>query len=133
MNYNQTITKALDKIGKCPAHIVEYYVYNAGTLVATYTDYETATNKAKELKGVMQDFISNRTELDAYKVNRSAIIAEIQGQFLSELRAEYSDLDDVTFNLVYAYAYEDGHSAGYDEVAIYVGKYAEFANKVLGK
>jgi flagellar biosynthesis/type III secretory pathway protein FliH len=51
--------------------------------------------------------------------------------FKQELRAEYSEFTDDQYAIIYAKAYEDGHSNGYDEVAYAMSELADFANALL--
>lgn len=83
----------------------------------------------------------NTTIVENVLVNKDIIWTwdELQKQALirattswhSDLREKYSFLNDDVFNLCYDKAYEDGHSAGYDEVADRMINVVRFAEKLL--
>lgn len=51
--------------------------------------------------------------------------------FKRELRDEYPEFTEDQYALIYAKAYEDGHSNGYDDVACVMSDLADFANALL--
>lgn len=51
--------------------------------------------------------------------------------FKRELRAEYPEFTNDQYAIIYAKAYEDGHSNGYDDVAYEVSELADFAKALL--
>ena len=52
-------------------------------------------------------------------------------KWYADLRAEYSDLSDRVFSLVYSRAYDSCHSAGYDEVAARMISEHDYASQLI--
>lgn len=55
---------------------------------------------------------------------------EISEKIVEYLKYECK-LPDAVAQIVFNEAYEDGHSAGYEEVALYANGYASFAERIL--
>jgi hypothetical protein len=68
---------------------------------------------------------------DAAKALYDAHYSAILTEWKARVRAEYPEINDKVFALIDGLAYEDGHSAGYHEVELYIDKYAEFAKAVI--
>jgi flagellar biosynthesis/type III secretory pathway protein FliH len=51
--------------------------------------------------------------------------SSIIDQWDVDLRNEYADITDKAYGIIHAYAYDRGHSAGHDEVALYMKDYLE--------
>lgn len=49
----------------------------------------------------------------------------------SDLRDEWSELSDAVFDICYSKAYEDGHSAGYDEVSNCMHDIVALAERII--
>ena len=60
------------------------------------------------------------------KLEREAFI-----KWHADLRAEYSDLSDKVFSLVYSRAYDRGHSYGHDEVAAHMISEHDYASQLI--
>lgn len=131
MYYREEESKLLKKLGYEPDKIVKYYVYSKGKLELETYDYSEAKIAKEELNGVVEKIIANEDEIREYTENRKILISELNTRWSNELREEHSKFNDEEYDLIYKMAYADGHSYGYDEVAIYMIKYAEFASELL--
>lgn len=82
---------------------------------------------ADELEAYHRDMEEYKTKVQGYTVLRDRI-TEI---WMQKLRKEYRHLNDATFNLIYAEAYERGHSCGYSEVRSYLDDYDTLATNII--
>lgn len=55
---------------------------------------------------------------------------EIRKEIITYIQSEYA-LSETMANVVYSAAYEDGHSAGYEEVISFIADYANFAERII--
>lgn len=77
---------------------------------------------------------SYENEVVEYTNAREAFNAarnELMNVWNAKLRAEYSHLNDLTYDAVYAKAYEDGHSSGLHEIRNSMDDIADFAEKII--
>jgi hypothetical protein len=101
-----------------------FYAYKGGVAHGPFKDEASALNVSRNIESVFdpdemkfyQDAVAENTR----KVNHAITLWE------KELRKEYHGLSDGVYNLCYSMAYEDAHSDGYDEIARYMDKYADF-------
>lgn len=105
---------------------VTHYLTHKGQLVDSSTDPETLKGRPGVVEKVTDEDAFKAAEL-AYR-NQQRRINDL---WKAELRAEYMDLNDETFEVVYAAAYERGHSTGMDEVAELMEDVHEFAMKLI--
>lgn len=103
-----------------------YYLTHKGELVRKTTDRDTL----KGLPGVIETSVDDAAFKAARQVYNDQII-KIGNIWDSELRADYPELNDETFNLIYGYAYERGHSYGMDEVAAHMSVLSIIAEKII--
>jgi flagellar biosynthesis/type III secretory pathway protein FliH len=73
----------------------------------------------------------NQEEFDANCKAFQEVEGRAQTAWMKDLREEYSSLSDKVFNICYSQAYEDGHSAGYDEIRNYMYSTTEFAEAII--
>lgn len=95
-----------------PAPEYQYYAYKAGKAVA-FPDFDLAMKYSRNVERVA----INQNEIDGFRDNQRKLEQQAAKYWYDELRAEYAHFSKRQFELVYAKAYEDGHSAGYDDVA----------------
>lgn len=111
-----------------PMKLVKFRAYKDGKCEVFESHAEA--NQASEL---VEPFVVNQGEIDEARRERGLRLENAIAYWKAALRLEYSYIDDRVFHLCYEKAYEDGHSAGYDEIAAYMGDYVEFAEAVRGK
>ena len=88
-----------------------YYAYKAGQAVA-FKDRDQALEFSKNVERVA----ANNDET-TFRATQRELEKKAAKLWYDELRAEYAHFSKRQFELVYAKAYEDGHSAGYDDIA----------------
>ena len=94
-----------------PAAQYLYYAYKAGQAVA-FKDRDQALEFSKNVERVA----ANNDET-TFRATQRELEKKAAKLWYDELRAEYAHFSKRQFELVYAKAYEDGHSAGYDDIA----------------
>ena len=102
-----------------------YIHYHKGEIVG-----RNNTNVFRNLPGVVEtvfDEAAYDADVAAYRLRDTTATQ----RWYDELRSENDHLGDSTFLIVYQLAYEDGHSAGYDEVGLMFDKHDEFAMAIL--
>jgi len=109
-----------------PAPKYTYFAYKEGKSQQFLTEQE-AKNFSKNIERVT----INKDEIDTYHIERREQETKAVRIWQQYLRNEYSYLSDELFDLCYSKAYDEGHSAGYDEVGNCMFEYVEFAEKVL--
>jgi len=94
--------------------VYKYYAYKDGKA------YEFGTRQeAHAFSNLVEHTVANKDEIRAFQDKQTeAEIAAVE-LWLKELRADYPELTDKQFGVIYDKAYEDGHSAGYDEVGLH--------------
>jgi flagellar biosynthesis/type III secretory pathway protein FliH len=122
-------SKILAEAGPTPEHPQKTFAFRA------YKD------------GVCQEF-SNRPDADRfsklvekYQTNveyyNSAMTEynvfhkQVLNKWSNQVREYFDELSDAQYAVLYAKAYDDGHSAGYDEVFSYMEEYATFYSDML--
>lgn len=73
----------------------------------------------------------NKDAYTAAMVSYHAAEKKAADAFFAELRLDYPEINDRTFEIVYGYAYEDGHSSGMDNVAECMPDLFEMAKKII--
>ena len=109
-----------------PTRTYRYFAYKSGNVKA-FSDPESA----KAFSNNVEKCLYNQTEIVEFWKKQRKFEQKAADKWKSVLRADYSHLSDKVFDLCYSKAWEDGHSAGYDEVASHVSDYAEFAEKTM--
>lgn len=122
--------RSLVPVVERPEKKFQYKAMNQDGQIEIFDYYQKAKNFAGIHHRVVQ-FELDKEEYEkqyiAYTENENKIFV----LWYTDLRKEYSYLNDRTFDIVYEKAYERGHSAGYDEVANYMINTAEFAEKIM--
>ena len=95
-----------------PAAQYLYYAYKAGQAVA-FKDRDRALEYSKNVERV----VGNSVEIETFRATQRELEKKAAELWYNDLRAEYAHFSKRQFELVYAKAYEDGHSAGYDDIA----------------
>lgn len=103
-----------DHAAEWPKPIFKYFAYKSGKA----HEFETMKEALAFSKNV-ESAMANQDEIDVFR-NRQAFRAALAVDlWMKELRADYPELTDKQFGVIYGKAYEDGHSAGYDEVGLH--------------
>jgi hypothetical protein len=71
---------------------------------------------------------------DAYKLAHESYathLKKVYDEWRRRVRSQYVDVNDAVFEIIFAKAWEDGHSAGYGEVELYVDDYVDFATGII--
>lgn len=95
-----------------PAPEYQFYAYKAGKAVA-FPDFDLAMKYSRNVERVAV----NQNEIDAFQDNQRKREQQAAKYWYDELRSDFQDLSDKQFALVYARAYEECHSSGYDDIA----------------
>ena len=106
-----------------------------------YIHYNKLTKELVRLSNRVDTNISDYKFIDIEYTNQNeynAALAIADGlcnkaivKWYDDLQAEYSDLTPTLFSIVYNKAYEDGHHAGYDEVANRMIDASQFAEDII--
>ena len=106
----------------------KYFAYKDGKFIecssaiaAKAISKNTEKVMTPESKKAHDDFWAARRELESKAFDG----------WYAELKAEHSDLTESQFNLIYSKAYDDGHSAGYDEVALHFSNLYDFVQQFV--
>ena len=103
-----------DHAAEWPKPIFKYFAYKSGKA------YEFETMKeALEFSKNVEKAMANQDEIDVFRNKQREGELTAAAFWLKELRADYPELTDKQFGVIYGKAYEDGHSAGYDEVGLH--------------
>jgi hypothetical protein len=109
-----------------PEKITKYYAYKNGAVFHVKT--------LEEAKGISKNYevvVCNQDEIDAYWNSRRDLENKAQVIWYNSLLEEYSYLPKGVVEKCYSYAYDEGHSSGYDEVANCMYNYIELAEFVI--
>lgn len=115
-----------DALGERPQADIVYFGYRDGK-----SEEFPSRKEAEKYTRLVEPSVKNKKEIDAYDTAWRAVEAKASERFHQELRKEYGFLSDEVYGLCYSRAYEDGHSAGYDEVANCMIGEVEFAEKLI--
>ena len=103
-----------DRSVKRPQNVYKYYAYKDGKA------YEFATRQeAHAFSDLVERTVANKDEIQAFQDKQTKGETAAAELWLKELRDDYPELTDKQFGIIYDKAYEDGHSAGYDEVGLH--------------
>ena len=107
-----------------------WHAYKNGRLV-----YTSEVSRADaELRGdtkLVEKVLQNEEEINAWKQLYEETSNKASDLWYADLREEYSYLNDAVFSLCYSKAWEDGHSAGHDEVESHMQDVVRFAEEVI--
>ena len=106
-----------------PEKIKLWFYYEKGK---AYGPFETPPDKKNR-----EMVVINNDEIHGYKKTIKKIEADSFDNWFNDLKKEYNDLNDITFDLCYSMAYDRGHSYGYDEIANYMIDIAIFAENII--
>lgn len=111
---------------------LRYYYYDNGDLIATQEIASKLVPKLKQYKDcVTQEKCVNEDEIVEIIKHNESVDELIYNEWYTDLRNEYSELNDVTFKLCYDYAYDQGHSYGCNEVTNCMVAVVEFVTEIL--
>jgi hypothetical protein len=74
---------------------------------------------------------AKREKIAMARAARKAEAETHYARMLDEIGRPLAGLNEAQHGIVYAVAYDQGHSSGYDEVEMYYGEFAEMARKLL--
>ena len=103
-----------DRTAEWPESIFKYFAYKSGVVKQFDTRQE-----AVAFSNIVERVTVNQSELDSFGRKQAEIEASAVNLWMKELRDDYPELTDKQFGIIYDKAYEDGHSAGYDEVGLH--------------
>ena len=103
-----------DRAAERPKSIYKYFAYKSGKA----HEFETMKEALAFSKNV-EKAMANQDEIDVFRNRQREGEAAAVELWLKELRADYPELTDKQFGIIYDKAYEDGHPAGYDEVGLH--------------
>lgn len=115
-----------DRTRCTPVPIFKYFAYKSG--VAKQFD---ARKEAEAFSNNIERVIVNQSERDSFRRKQADGEAAAGELWMKELRADYPELTDKQFSVIYDKAYEDGHSAGYDEVGLHFQDLYYFCMKFI--
>ena len=103
-----------DRSAERPQTVYKYYTYKDGKA------HEFATRQeAHAFSNLVEHAVANKDEIQAFQDKQTKAETTAAELWLKELRDDYPELTDKQFGIIYDKAYEDGHSAGYDEVGLH--------------
>ena len=100
-----------DRGAEWPKPIFKYFAYKAGKA----HEFD-AMKEALAFSKNVERALTNQDEIDVFRNRQREGEASAAELWMKELRADYPELTDKQFGVIYDKAYENGHSAGYDEV-----------------
>ena len=103
-----------DRTAEWPEPIFIYFAYKSGVA----KEFDTR-KEAEAFSNNVERVIVNQSERDSFGKKQAVGEAVAAQLWMKELRADYPELTDKQFGVIYDKAYEDGHSAGYDEVGLH--------------
>ncbi len=119
------------KHGDGPAYpnrndFTSYFGYAGGKPLGAFPTKDAAIKAGAAVTEKTFDEASYRAASDAYTAHQTAIGSDWQAALFAD-----SPLNEATFKIVMAKAWEDGHSAGHGEVEIYLDELTVFAQKII--
>ena len=109
------------------ANFTVYFGYATGKALGCYASRQEAIDAGAATVEKCLDESAFRAAEQLYRDNEAAK----SHVWHSELRCEYSQLNDATFNAIYSYAYDRGHSYGMDEVASHMIELENLAEMII--
>ena len=115
-----------DKTKNPPTRKFIYYAYLNGESYKCRNHEE-----ALRISNITQQIVENNDEINEFWKTQTYLESKAVELFFNELRKKYSDVPVDIYNQCMSKAYDDGHYAGCDEVAIYLDEYIDFAMGVI--
>ena len=134
INYSKEYKKLKDElVAKSRPSSYVTYVYHMGKNIYAFTGSPSAEKKVDyaalgyvwETCDVIKDYNNEVQEEFKFKVK------QLDERWYRELRYEYLELNDITFEIVYARAYAYNHAGGFDDIASAMYGFADMANKII--
>jgi|GEM_PF-3266265 len=104
-------TVGYDRRKSAPAKNVKHLAYKNGEV----REFKSAI-EARRFSSLVETCVINKKEIDEFLNRQRELESAAIAVWLKSLHDEYSDLTDGQFNVIYCRAYDDGHSAGFDEI-----------------
>lgn len=113
-----------------PEPDVVWYAYKQGVYLGFS---EVSHSHAVEKFGtkVIEKIVVNQEEIDAWTAQWEQTQTLAFKLWYQSLLDDYRGLPMEVLELCYQRAYGQGHSCGYDEVAMYMDEYVEFAENII--
>jgi hypothetical protein len=105
----------------------KWYGYRGGENLGLFD----SVSDAKAAGAVSTEEKFDQAGFDAAQAVYSAWSTKVGEEYSRRLRAEYPELNDAVYAIVYGQAWEDGHSAGHSEVENYMIGYADMAQRII--
>ena len=118
---------AVNPVQPVPEVAYTWVAYKAGTCTPCPTRAEAEKVSKNVERVAAPESLAARA---AYLREERAQEAQALANWKADLRAEYDELPDEVYNICYQAAYEEGHSAGYDEVANNMDDVVDMAKKI---
>lgn len=103
-----------DRTAERPQTVYKYYAYKDGKA----REFDTR-QEAQAFSNLVEYTVANKDEIHAFQDKQTEGEIAAAELWLKELRDDYPELTDKQFGVIYDKAYEDSHSAGYDEVGLH--------------
>ena len=87
-----------------------------------------SSQEAREYADALEHYNIAYAEFRDKLAKHTSEIHRREDQFRKELQKEYN-LSDAQFAVLWTFAYDDGHSAGYEEVVLYFERYHELVTE----
>lgn len=113
-----------------PEPDVVWYAYKQGVYLGFSEVSHSHAVEEFDTK-VIEKIVVNQEEIDAWTAQWEQTQSLAFKLWYQSLLDDYHDLPMDVLELCYQRAYGQGHSCGYDEVAMYMDEYVEFAENVI--
>lgn len=115
-----------DRTAGRPEVVFKYFAYKNGKAQEFNTLKEATT-----FSNNVEKAIANQDELDSFRKKQARGEMAAEKLWMKELRDDHPELTDKQFDIIYSKAYEDGHSAGCDEVGLHFQDLYYFCMKFI--
>jgi hypothetical protein len=127
-----TFDKVAAELGDGPKYarrsdFTKYHGYADGENIGTFDTITEAFDAGAKTTEKVFDEVGCRAADSAYREHQARIVQT----WMDRLKAENKDISDEVFSLVYADAYERGHSCGHNEVELYLEEGLDLARKII--
>lgn len=106
-----------------------WYAYKEGQVIGIFDTFEEARQHSK----IVERVVKNKDAIDEFDKTQRYLYSKALEAWKNDLYQEnYTEyLNKDILDICYSKAYEDGHSSGYDEVALYMEEYCDMAESVI--